>query len=875
MNIVHKLTLRHMALNKRRTLVTLMGVIISVAMITAVATTAASFLNWMQRITLEETGDWQARYELVYPDALDGLRAYSNARGVFLTQDVGVAEFPESPRTNRPYWRILGVDSGARTAFRMVLTQGRWPERPGEIVLSAKAAESAPVTYALGATLELQVGWRERLSDEGERVKMGDREGYWGDEESLTGLRAERYTVVGYMEQPVFEASYQAYYTAVTYLEEAALGPEDTVNAWMQLKQVTRSVYGEAYALAEKLHMQLNDEGRRAVTLNEEYLTYCGVTKSNAINDTLYQFGGILMLIILFGSVSLIYNAFAISISERSRHLGMMASVGATARQKRSSVYFEGAMVGLVSIPLGILFGTLGMAVTFACINPMLSGMFRSGLAGKQQLSVVVSLPSVALAVVVSVITIWISMLIPARRAARISPIDAIRQTQDIKLKARQVRTSRLVRWVFGFPGELALKNLKRNRGRYRATVFSLAGSVVLFLTVNAFLGMMGQSMELASRGLNYDVAVSAYGTFEGTTARQLLEQVAQLPEVERCTIARQLSAELKLPEAQATEALIKMSPAEQGTVTHPLGVMGMDDASFVRYAAEVGCDGQQLLEEEGLSGILVDTVSARDGYEFSQVQLVHMKPGDALSAWAYGESGEPQEVAFTVRATTGQLPMGCVRYSSASVMPYLIVSEGAFEQVMEQLGMTANALDYILFANAQDSEALSEGVELIRQAVKGEGDLAVNDVRANRLIEERMQMMMMVFVYGFVSLISLICVANIVNTISTSIALRTREFAMLKSVGMEPKAFNRMIQFESLFYGIKALLYGLPVSVALIYWMHQSLEGNFSFRFSISWTDLAIAVGGVFILVSITMLYSSQKVRRANIIDALKQENL
>ncbi len=155
------------------------------------------------------------------------------------------------------------------------------------------------------------------------------------------------------------------------------------------------------------------------------------------------------------------------------------------------------------------------------------------------------------------------------------------------------------------------------------------------------------------------------------------------------------------------------------------------------------------------------------------------------------------------------------------------------------------------------------------------ESNIYVYNVYKSRQQEEQMVMLMSVFAYGFIVLITAISIANIFNTISTSISLRKREFAMLKSVGMTPKGFNKMINYESIFYGIKALLYGLPISVVLMYLIHRSLMNSFNYVFTLPWLSMLYVIAAVFVMVSSSMLYSSSKVKKENIIDALKQENI
>ena len=160
------------------------------------------------------------------------------------------------------------------------------------------------------------------------------------------------------------------------------------------------------------------------------------------------------------------------------------------------------------------------------------------------------------------------------------------------------------------------------------------------------------------------------------------------------------------------------------------------------------------------------------------------------------------------------------------------------------------------------------------------DGDTSRSGLYYTNLTQARQQqntlaIILNIFVYGFIALITAICVANVFNTISTSISVRRREFAMLRSVGMTPKSFNRMIRYESIFYGIKALLYGIPISIAVMWMMHGALAEMFQPAFVLPWVNILIAVLSVFLIVGISMLYSSSKVKKANIIDALKDETI
>ena len=152
---------------------------------------------------------------------------------------------------------------------------------------------------------------------------------------------------------------------------------------------------------------------------------------------------------------------------------------------------------------------------------------------------------------------------------------------------------------------------------------------------------------------------------------------------------------------------------------------------------------------------------------------------------------------------------------------------------------------------------------------------LRTQDIAAQEEENRNIVIIIQVFAYGFIILISLIAAANVFNTISTNIALRRREFAMLKSVGMTAKGFNRMMNFECILYGTRALLFGLPVSVGISYLIHLAVSEGYQKDFTLPWVAIGIAVLSVFLVVFVTMMYSMSKVKKDNPIDALKNENL
>ena len=191
-----------------------------------------------------------------------------------------------------------------------------------------------------------------------------------------------------------------------------------------------------------------------------------------------------------------------------------------------------------------------------------------------------VSLPSVAAAALLAALTIFVSVWIPARQASKIMPIDAIRQSKEVRLTRKAVKTSRLTRALFGFEGEIALKNLKRNRKKYRATVLSLIISLVLFLTVSYYAETMNRSYSATETGYNFDLAVSYTNVPDGEF-RQANEKISALDGVTDTAAAVKADGTFSTKSAQLSELVRRIYvPDGQEDFPFQATLYCFDDAS-------------------------------------------------------------------------------------------------------------------------------------------------------------------------------------------------------------------------------------------------------------------------------------------------------
>jgi putative ABC transport system permease protein len=860
MNIMNKLTVRHLKENKRRTLVTIIGVIISVAMVTAVATLGVSFLDLLKRQTIADSGDWHVQYMNVNKEQIEAIEKDNATKELIIASNLGFAKLEGSQNKNKPYLFIKEFNKKGLENFPIIVANGRMPRATNEIAISEEISANAKVTYQIGDQVTLDIGERYLI---GEKNALGQNDTLQQNQgeinETLKVEKTETYTVVGTIERPSWEPTWSPGYTVISYVEHNRLDKDERVDTSVILSKVNSSLYEHAEELAKQNQIE-------KINYHDELLRYYGVTDNDNLRATLYSLAGIIMSVIIIGSVALIYNAFAISVSERTRHLGMLASVGATKKQKRNSVFFEGTIIGVISIPIGILAGLVGIGATFWFINTYLEG----ALGSTETLMVVVTPLSIFVSCIISIVTIFISTYLPARRASKVSAIDAIRQTQDVKLSGSAVKTSKFVRKIFGIEAEIGLKNMKRNKKRYRATVFSLVISIVLFLTVSYFTENLKKSLELSQDDINYDIRVSSSSTND-----EEMKMITNVKNVTKSLMVKSIQLNSWIDTSMMAEGLqenVKNDKAilKDGKYPYSIEIHGIDDKGFEEYAKQVGADLEVVQNTNQPAAIVIDQISYQD-YEkgkFVETKAINTQPGQAIDLYTLNiENGKEAFLnQVKVGALTDQLPMGS--YSSWLGGLMIFVSDTTMNALLND--KLKNDIHTSVYLNSSDPMGTQEELEKLELS-----NLHIYNVIQVKQQNEQTLMFMSIFTYGFIVLITLISTANIFNTISTSISLRKREFAMLKSVGMTPKGFNKMIHYESIFYGINSLLYGLPLSIGVMGLIYSGLGNTFEYGFTLPWLSILYVIAAIFIIVGSAMIYSISKVKKDNIIDALKQESI
>lgn len=489
MNIFNKVALQGLKKNRTRTLVTIIGVVLSAAMITAVTTFGVSLMNYMINGAIIKYGDWHVQFLDVDSSFVQEQRVNDEVANTATFENIGYATLEGNRNPDKPYLFIAGFSKEAFDTLPITLISGRLPENSREILVSSKVATDGGVKFAVGDTISLDVG--KRMS---ENEKLGQSDPYTAGSEVFVPQDKKTYTVVGICRKPVFEESSAPGYTLIT--KEDKQVKADSLSLFVTLKNPHQV---RSYISSTKDHASI---------FNDNVLRFIGVSDNNLFNMFLYSVGGIVLAIIMLGSIFLIYNSFNMSLNERTHQFGILSSVGATAKQLRNSVLFEGICIGAIGIPIGVAIGIVSIGLVISVI----AKNFANILYVNVPLTLTLSIPAIIVAAVVSMVTILISAYIPARKAANTPVMECIRQTNEVKIESKSVKTSKLTQRVYGLEGVLAMKNFKRNKKRYRSIVLSLVLSIVLFISTSALVADLKQMSNQRSEVTDQDIIFSTQG---------------------------------------------------------------------------------------------------------------------------------------------------------------------------------------------------------------------------------------------------------------------------------------------------------------------------------------------------------------------------
>ena len=823
MNIVNTLTLRHIKTHKKRSVLTIMAIIVSVAMVTAVFTSAISFINYFKNVSEAIDGTWHSYIntdnyiENIPRLNQDDIKKYG----------VGLSYGNADINGDNDYSEMVinACDKNYLDLKNVVISEGNMPCDSDEILIHKGFAERNSLDWKIGDTVTLKTALNEEITE-------------------------KDYKIVGFTNSNVAETDFVS---GFVYATEDLIKQSGEVCVYVEFSTLNKNVYDNTEKLAHELN---KNDSELNYGCNSEYLTYSGYPSSdNGTFGVLIGFCSILLAIIAIVSIFMIYDSFSVSYQERARYIGMLASVGATKRQKRTSIYFEGFILGLIGIPLGIISGIGGIAVTFKAISEIWSS---TGIKYDGALETKVNWIVIAGTIIASAVTIFISSYIPAVKASKTTAIDAIRQSNTVKVKkAKKLKTSKLTPKLFGYEGTMAVKNFKRNSRRSRTIVLSLFMSVVVFLAATNFSAMFKDVMEFEfTQSADLIVSVPC------SDAKVIDDAISKNNNIKRHFSICYLTC--KADEKYLTD--------EYKDTYNEIMVAFVDNETIDSYLSQLGEDEAKFHNPDKPTGILHNVVRANENGSKTTVSPFVDVEGDDVTCSIITYNSETREyensgdISINVGVQTKKDWNNKDFYYQNISMPLLMLSVDYAPQLLPNKDQ-----GYYVNITCDDVSLVKEQMESVLEDNGIEGNCS--DLNSQMQQMNNLLTIVDVFVFGFIALITLISIMNIINTISNSMNERRREFAMIRSVGMTPKSFRRMIYYESIRYGVKSLLWSLPISVLIHYAMYKALAQAYDFGFVLHIYLYIISVLAVFVIIAISLLYSITKIKDDNIIETLKMD--
>lgn len=895
MKILNKLTVKNLKLNKSRTIVTIIGIMLSCALIMVVAGMAASAQQTMVNLQINDTGNYDLFVKGANKKIIDNAQANRNVKDIYIKQNLGCAYLPQAKFDTKPYINVVAFNEKSFTdCFNVTLKEGRLPENENELVLSQSVIENSKADYKLGDTVALDLGKRVYVS--GDEIPLDDTD-YFNDTngtEKLVDTHKKTYTVVGVFNKvssSYFAAdSFSASSSAFTLAEENADindlfisftsdGEKDYITTSGEILNLTGDDFDN---LKNDFEVYLENGDFDEASINKDLLRYKGFALSDEYMRMLFSLAVIIIVIIAISSIFVIRNSFAISITEKTKLYGMLASIGATSKQIRHNVLFEGFVLGIIGIPAGILLGVGVIALLVVILNALLGDMLNG-------ISFVYAVPwwAAVISAVMSAVIILFSTLSSAFRASRIAPITAIRGNNDIKInknKRKSYKAPKFIKKLFGVGGEIAYKNLKRSKKKYRTTVISIIVTVAMFISISTFIEYGMKITGDHFKNMPYNITVNANDKLSYDEYENIYKRIIADTDINSSIKACEnyYGNIVGLTDYYTEDA--KAAELSGGDLAY---VFGVDNKSFKEYVTALGYNYDDVKDKALITNDFKyynsDNILIK-GKEFD------LPMNTVVKLYPNGNPSYTEDDIKEIQKTDPDFVYNPDDYKSVDLVIYDTINKEVPGSIVSGIMSTLNegsvlvSEDYFKKLFAEDNEYTSRVIVIDSaepaQTVEYIKNLGIDGLDIYNLNDQKEMMnavvlIIAIFAYGFIIVISLIGITNVFNTINTNMRLRSKEFAMLKSIGMTKKEFNRMIRLESIFYGLKSLLIGVPLGLLGGYAIFKATGNTIMLDYSFPTMAVLISIVFVFFVVWLIMKISISKVNKQNIIETIRNDNI
>ncbi|WMM25160.1 ABC transporter permease [Tissierella sp. MB52-C2] len=868
-----EITYRYLKGQKNRTLLTILGIILSVALISAIGTIIVSARGALITDAIRENGSYHAKFNEMDKDGINKLTNHVGVSEVGIGKLEGSAAVKETTEEERedyglylPY-RYIEIEGYEKKTIEMLpfdLKEGRFPENSDEIAIEYWMTNYFDKEVKLGDKIKLTIG--NRIIGNDEKTK----DGKIISKETFEKTGEKEYTVVGFI-KPQYIWKGNLVTKGVIGLDNKI--EEGNYNAYIKIPNI-KDAYEKITSIAKDLGKTEKD-----FEYNYRVLRLYAESMSQTFDKSMVVLLAFVVGLIIVSTIAVIYNAFNISVLERIAQFGLLRSVGATPNQIRGIVLKEAMILSIIGIPIGLFSGVFAMRVVLYIIS-----LLKSDIPLFKDMKITISGTVFLISTITGLLTVFLSAIGPAKRAGKVSALEAVRNTGSFKKENfKKVRNSVFIRKVLGVEGEIAYKNLRRNRKRFIITVFSMVISISLFITFSSFSNFMFKMGVVESSDMG-DFVI--FGNMDDKE-EEIYRELKGIEDIERIYKVNQSYGQVLIEENKISKKMIEMSPylldKKKGNLNRidnvQVTTIGDENFEMLKGLLKEGTiDIKELNKENGVLVINNTYAYNQKTDRNSLIEGYRLKAGDKIQYSPYYGDKREDETAYKELTVAGVLDKGILGMeynmngsiniiATESVLNNLLtIEEAPNTKILESdLRMSIEIKDDGKIENIRyyldELEAATPGFSYIDYA-----DVAKETRIASIIVS--------IFLYGFVAIITLISSINIINTISTNIILRTKEIAMIKAVGMTQSGIKRMVAFESLFYGIYAAIFGGVIGTGLAYILFNILMNIREFQWIIPWKNIIIACIGATIIALLSGAYPLKRINDKIIVESMKAEN-
>lgn len=819
---------KYMKENKKRSIMTIFGITLAALLVFAIGT----FLYSLKDSTL--------KYERSRGDFEFVLSNLSNSQAEKIMNNVEIknSSLCEDPieYTVENTDKIVSLANSNKNYYSKIFTnkllKGNLPKKPGEVLLNSLGKEKLNVNV-------------------GDKISLVDKNGK-KSEVIVSGI-----------------SEIKSYSSNSSIMIEGYLG--STLN-----KENKYSLFVNLKSDKNKQDIIKNVMNKAGVEItadtkedNQEILYLTGNGGDTIVTNSIRNIVIFVLAVIIISTVTVIYNSFNISVIERIRYFGILKAIGATNNQIKKIIYKEGFLMGLIAMPLGCIIGFL--ALKFG-VKIFISGKFMM-----MNLHIGFYPIVILLTAAIVFLTVFLSLIIPVRKVKKVSAVEAMRNSKEIRIGKIKKRKNRVIGKMFGVEGSMAYKNIRRTPARFFITLIALTLSLVMF---NLFYSMMDFSRQFInqySMDMPFDAQVNK--TDSSMFSDDELNKYANLKYANQSYKYYFEDISTLIDKKYLVDKPNKGDVGENfgyGNFSNDITVgEGQKELNYYnKYIIEGSIDYNKL-DNGGV--ILIDGYKITDKDNKKKIErITNYKVGDKIKVTKLPDTPNLDKNSLD-KAVKESYEATVVAIVNKEVLKGSYLNNNEFDLAFTKKGyesLTNNKVNYNSVTYKFNNKNKENQAIRYFDKIANDNNLSYYDIKDSLTQANSIFKQIEFFVYCFIIIITVIAIVNIFNTISTNLLIRKKEFATLKAIGMTERQLTKNVILEGTLYGIISALVGGVASFILSNVFLNMGGGLVDAEYHFNYIVFTISMLAAVLVTYLATILPLKRLNKLTIIEGIRDED-